>query len=158
MSSHPSIRLHVVRLGAAAAWLCLGGSAVAQSPASPQAASDKTASEPFAFGDFSWLNGSSRQHKSLLDSPIFTGQILLDVNYTASRNMPIDDTVVGSTALSRNNELTIAFVGFGGDFHYEHARARLLTQFGVRSILVARNDFSTFRGQFDLQDALRYVS
>lgn len=116
------------------------------------------ASEPFAFGDFSWLNGSSRQHKSLLDSPIFTGQLLIDINYTASRNMPIDNTVVGSTALSRNNELTIAFVGFGGDFHYEHARGRLMTQFGIRSILVARNDFSTFRGQFDLQNALRYVS
>ncbi len=119
---------------------------------------EETASEPFAFGDFTWLNGSNRQHKSVLDSPIFTGSFTLDVNYTASMNNPIDNTVVGSTAVSRNNELTLAFVGFGGDFHYQNARARLLTQFGVRSTLVPRNDGSTMHGQFDLQNALRYLS
>jgi hypothetical protein len=128
----------------------------AEAPASPPA--EEKASDPFAFGDFTWLNGSNRQHKALLDSPMFTGSVLLDVNYTASANTPIDNTVVGSTSLSRNNELTLAFLGFGGDFHYEHARARLMTQFGVRSELVPRNDFSTYHGQFDLQNALRYLS
>ena len=127
-------------------------------PPAPTPLPDAKPSAPFAFGDFSWLNGENRQSKSLLDSPIFTGSFLLDVNYTASANNPIDNTVVGSTALSRNNEITLAFMGFGGDFHYEHARARMMTQFGVRSELVPRNDFSTFHGQFDLQNALRYVS
>jgi hypothetical protein len=60
--------------------------------------------------------------------------------------------------LSRNNEITLAFLGFGGDFHYGHARGRLMTQFGERAIVVPRNDGSTFRGQFDLQDAYRYLS
>ncbi len=115
-------------------------------------------SEPFAYGDFTWLNGSNRAHKAVLDTPYFTPEFLVDVNYTASQNAPIDNTVVGSTALSRNNEVTLAFLGFGGDFHYEHARGRLMTQFGVRSTLVPRNDGSTMRGQFDLQTALRYVS
>lgn len=132
--------------------------APAAEPAPPPAPAEEKASEPFAFGDFSWLNGSNRQHKALLDSPIFTGSFLLDVDYTNSHNMPIDNTVVGSTSLSRNNEVTLAFLGFGGDFHYEHARARLMTQFGVRSVLVPRNDFSTYHGQFDLQTALRYIS
>jgi hypothetical protein len=128
-------------------------------PAPPSAAlEEEKPSEPFAFGDFTWLNGSNRQHKALLDSPIFTGSFLLDVDYTASANMPIDNTVVGSTSLSRNNEATVAFLGFGGDFHYKNARARLMTQFGVRSVLVPRNDFSTYHGQFDLQTALRYIS
>jgi hypothetical protein len=136
-------------------------STAAPSPPSPKPApapEEEKPAEPFAFGDFSWLNGANRQHKAILDTPIFTGSFLLDVNYTLSQNMPIDNTVVGSTALSRDNEFTVAFMGFGGDFHYEHARARLMTQFGVRSILVPRNDLSTFRGQFDLQDALRYIS
>jgi hypothetical protein len=128
---------------------------VAPAPAPP---TDEKPSEPFAFGDFTWLNGSSRQHKVVLDTPYFTPEFLVDVNYTSSLNRPIDNTVVGSTALSRNNEVTLAFVGFGGDFHYEHARGRLMTQFGVRSVLVPRNDASTFRGQFDLQTALRYIS
>ncbi|MEO6419956.1 MAG: outer membrane beta-barrel protein [Polyangiaceae bacterium] len=121
-------------------------------------ASDPHAAEPFAFGDFTWLNGNSRQHKAIFDTPYFTPEFLIDVNYTASINNPIDHTVVGSTALSRSNELTLAFLGFGGDFHYEHVRARLMTQFGVRSTLVPRNDFSTNRGQFDLQTAMRYIS
>jgi opacity protein-like surface antigen len=123
----------------------------------PSAASDKPA-EPFAFGDFTWMNGTNRQHKAILDTPYFTPSFLLDVNYTASQNRPIDHTVVGSTALARDNEFTLAFLGFGGDFHYENARGRLMTQFGVRSTLVPRNDISTNRGQFDLQTALRYVS
>ena len=86
----------------------------------PGASAPEPASEPFAYGDFTWLNGTNRQHKALLDSPLFTGSLLLDVNYTQSKAHPIDDTVVGSTALSRDNELTLAFMGFGGDFHYEH--------------------------------------
>ncbi|MCL2448252.1 MAG: porin [Polyangiaceae bacterium] len=125
-------------------------------PAAPE--QQEKAADPFAFGDFTWLNGSNRQHKALLDSEIFTGSFLIDVNYTASQNNPIDNTVVGSTALSRNNEITLAFLGFGGDFHYKNTRGRLMTQFGNRSTLVPRNDFSTFRGQFDLQTALRYIS
>jgi hypothetical protein len=128
----------------------------ATEPPAPPA--EEKASDPFAFGDFTWLNGSNRQTKALLDSPMFTGSFLLDVNYTASANNPIDNTVVGSTSLSRNNEFTLAFLGFGGDFHYKNARARLMTQFGVRSVLVPRNDFSTYHGQFDLQDSLRYIS
>ena len=116
------------------------------------------AAEPFAFGDFTWLNGNNRQTKAVLDTPYFTPSFLLDINYTSSTNRPIDHTVVGSTALSRDNEITLAFIGFGGDFHYEHARARLMTQFGIRSTLVPRNDLSTNRGQFDLQTAFRYIS
>jgi hypothetical protein len=127
-------------------------------PSAPAPPAEEKATEPFAFGDFTWLNGANRQTKALLDSPVFTGSFLLDINYTASANNPIDNTVVGSTALSRNNEITLAFVGFGGDFHYENARGRLMTQFGVRSTLVPRNDGSTGRGQFDLQTALRYIS
>jgi hypothetical protein len=114
--------------------------------------------EPFAFGDFGWLNGASRQHKAVLDTPYLTPEFLVDINYTASMANPIDNTVVGSTALSRNNELTFAFAGVGADFHYENVRGRFMGQYGIRSTLVPRNDGSTMHGQFDLQTALRYVS
>ena len=124
----------------------------------PQSDAKPAAAEPFAFGDFTWLNGNSRQHKALLDTPYFTGSFLLDVNYTVSDNLPKDHTVVGSTALTRDNEFTLAFLGFGGDFHYQHVRGRLLTQFGLRSTVVPRNDGSVNRGQFNLDTALRYVS
>jgi hypothetical protein len=132
-------------------------SAPVPAAAPPEPTPDKP-TEPFAFGDFTWLNGMNRQHKALLDTPYFTPEFLVDVDYTYGFNRPIDDTVVGSTMLSRNNEITVAFIGFGGDFHYNHARGRLMTQFGERAVVIPRNDGSTMRGQFDLQTALRYLS
>ncbi|WDF57121.1 outer membrane beta-barrel protein [Mucilaginibacter sp. KACC 22063] len=114
--------------------------------------------EPFAFGDFTWLNGNDRRHKSLLDTKYFTGRFLMDFNYTASNHNPIDHTVVGSTALARDHEFEISTIAFGGDFHYDNVRASLLTQFGTRSTVVPRNDLSVTRGQFDLSTAYRYLS
>jgi hypothetical protein len=127
-------------------------------PAPAPTSEPTKAAEPFAFGDFTWLNGANRQHKPILDTPYFTPSFLLDVNFTESKAHPIDDTVVGSTALARNDEFNLSFLGFGGDFHYDHARGRLMMQFGSRATLVPRNDGSTNRGQFDLETALRYVS
>ena len=109
-------------------------------------------------GDFTWLNGSNRQTKAILDTPHFTPSFLLDVSYTASLHQPIDHTVTGSTALARDRELTLQFLGFGGDFHAGNARGRLMTQLGTRSTLVPRNDPSAYRGAFDLPTAMRYVS
>jgi hypothetical protein len=114
--------------------------------------------EPFGWGDFTWLNGGTRQTKRVLDSQYFTPQIDVDANYTYSFNRPIDDTVVGSTALARNNELELAFLGLGGDLHIGHVRGRLMLQLGTRSTVVPRNDGSILRGQFDLATAYRYIS
>jgi hypothetical protein len=112
---------------------------------------------PFEWGDFTWINGGSRQTTRLLDNKYFTPQIDVDVNYTYSFNHPIDNTVVGSTALARNNELEISFLGLGGDLHAGNVRARVMLQYGTRSTVVPRNDLSPLRGQFDLQTAYRYI-
>jgi hypothetical protein len=114
--------------------------------------------EPFAWGDFTWLNGTNRQHASLLDSKYFTGTFTMDVNYNYSFNRPIDHTNVGSTATFREGELNLSFAAFGGDFHYGNARGRLLLQLGTRATGVPRNDLTPLRGQFDLYTALRYIS
>jgi hypothetical protein len=127
----------------------------APAPATPE---ETPLGEPFAWGDFTWLNGSTRQTVRLLDTKYFTPQLDVDVNYTYSFNRPIDDTVVGSTALARNNEFEISFIGAGGDFHAGPVRARLLLQYGTRTTVVPRNDGSVLRGQFDLQTVYRYIS
>jgi hypothetical protein len=117
------------------------------------------ASDPFAFGDFSWLNGNSRKTTPpAIDTKYFTGDITLDLNYTHSYNSPIDNTVVGSTALARDNELQLSFLGFGGDLHVDNVRGRIMMQFGTRSTVVPRNDGSSYRGQYDLQTIYRYIS
>jgi hypothetical protein len=122
-------------------------------------APDIVASAPFAFADFSWLNGTSRKTSDpAFDSKYFTGDMTFDFNYTHSYNKPIDNTVVGSTALSRNNELQLSFLGVGGDIHYNNVRGRVMMQFGTRSTVVPRNDGSSYKGQYDLQTIYRYIS
>ena len=114
---------------------------------------------PFDGMDQIWQNGSDRRTEpAALATKYFTGSILLDGAYTHSFNNPIDNTVVGSTALARNNEMQMNSANFGGDFNYEGARARIMTQFGMRSTLVPRNDYSTYRGQYQMANAYRYLS
>jgi hypothetical protein len=49
-------------------------------------------------------------------------------------------------------------LGVGGDFHYDNVRARLMTQFGMYSQTTPRNDASPSRGQWNLDNAYRYIS
>lgn len=113
---------------------------------------------PFDNMDQTWVNGNDRRDSSVFHIPYFTPEIFVDANVTYSGNNPIDHTVVGSTALARDNEMEISQLGFGGDFNYDGARGRFMTQFGTRDQVVPRNDYSTYRGQYDLEDAYRYIS
>ncbi len=49
--------------------------------------------EPFAFADWSWLNGNPRTIKPAFDSPFFTPEIRADVDYVYDFNHPKDDTL-----------------------------------------------------------------
>lgn len=114
---------------------------------------------PFDGIDMTWQNGSDRRDSSVFGKiPFFMPSLIMDVNYTHSFNRPNDNTVVGSTALARNNEVELSALHFGGDFNYKGARARFMTQFGTRSIIVPRNDYSPYRGQYQLANVYRYLS
>jgi hypothetical protein len=113
---------------------------------------------PFDGMDMTWQNGNDRRTTSALQTKYFTGTVMLDANYTHSFNNPIDNTVVGSTALARNNEMQVSCAAIGGEFNYEGARAKIMTQFGTRSTVVPRNDYSVYRGQYDLANVYRYIS
>ena len=115
--------------------------------------------EPFQGIDQTWQNGSDRRDSSVFNKmKYFSPSILMDLNYTHSFNNPNDNTVVGSTALARNNEIELSALHFGGDFNYQNARARFMTQFGTRSIVIPRNDLSQYRGQYQLANVYRYLS
>ncbi len=114
--------------------------------------------EPFAFADWTWLNGNPRTKEGAFDSKFFTPEIRADVDYTYDFNHPKDDTIGGSSEIFRSNEVGITQLGVGGDFHYDHVRARLMTQFGLYSETTPRNDASYSRGQWNLADAYRYLS
>jgi hypothetical protein len=114
--------------------------------------------EPFAFADFTWLNGNSREKDLPLDTKFFTPEIRADVSYIYDFHSPKDDTIGGSSEVFRANEVQVTQLGVGGDFHYNNVRARLMTQFGMYSVTTPRNDASPARGQWDLANAYRYVS
>ncbi len=121
--------------------------------------STKQKGEPFEGIETNWQNGSDRRETNIFKNlKYFSPSLLIDVNYTYSFNKPNDNTVVGSTALARNNEIQLSALHFGGDFNYKNARARFMTQFGTRSIVVPRNDFSPYRGQYQLANVYRYLS
>ena len=114
--------------------------------------------EPFAFADWTWLNGNPRTKTPAFDSKFFTPEIRADVDYIYDFHHPKDDTISGSSEVFRTNEVQLTQLGVGGDFHYDNVRARLMTQFGMYSQTTPRNDASPSRGQWNLDNAYRYVS
>jgi len=115
-------------------------------------------SDPFAFADFSWLNGNARTIDTPYATAFFTPEIRADVNYTYDFRHPQDDTISGSSEIFRANEVQVTQMGVGGDFHHNNVRARIMTQFGLYSETTPRNDASPARGQWNLADAYRYLS
>jgi hypothetical protein len=123
-----------------------------------RAPAEEKKKEPFAFGDFTWLNGNSRQTEYPLEFPAFTGQFMTDANYTYAFARPKDHTLVGSTTSGRTSEVQLSHVGIGGDFHWKNIRGRVMTQFGAYATMTPRNDPSPSRGQWDLGNAYRYIT
>src|SRR6202140_3136132 len=114
--------------------------------------------EPFAFADFTWLNGNARTKELAMDTKFFTPEIRADVDYIYDFNHPRDNTIGGSSEVFRANEVQVTQLGVGGDFHYDNVRARVMTQFGLYSQTTPRNDASPARGQWNLDNAYRYLS
>ena len=124
-------------------------------PAAPPAVDNVT---PFAFGDFTWLNGNPRNKDTVWDSKFFTPEVRFDTYFAEDFNQPIDHTMGGSTEMFRNGEFQVEQISFGGDFHWQNVRGRVLTMFGMFATTTPRNDASAGVGQWDLRDAYRYVS
>jgi hypothetical protein len=121
-------------------------------------ATKAAATEPFAFADFTWLNGNARTKESPMDTKFFTPEVRADVDYIYDFHHPKDDTIGGSSEVFRANEVQVTQLGVGGDFHYDNVRARVMTQFGLYSQTTPRNDASPSRGQWNLDNAYRYLS
>src|SRR6266851_5486011 len=113
---------------------------------------------PFAYADWTWLNGNPRTKHPVWDSKFFTPEIRFDANYISSFNHPQDDSLGGSTETFRSNEVQIEQISFGGDLHWENVRARILTMGGMFGVTTPRNDASPGRGQWDLRGAYKYFS
>jgi len=124
----------------------------------PEASSGADNFTPFAYGDFTWLNGNPRNHQPAFDTKFFTPDIRLDAHFMEDFNHPVDHTIVGSTESFRSGEFQLEQVSFGGDFHWDNVRARFLSMMGLFATTTPRNDASAGVGQWDLRNAYRYLS
>jgi len=74
---------------------------------SPEKSASGTAktekAQPFAFADFTWLNGNPRTKEVPLDTKFFTPEIRADVDYVYDFAHPKDDTIGGSSEIFRSN-------------------------------------------------------
>jgi hypothetical protein len=118
----------------------------------------KPPSEPFAYADWTWLNGTARNKDAVWDSKFFTPEIRFDTDFVSSFNHPKDDTLGGSTEIFRSNEIQVEQISFGGDFHWQNVRGRVLTLGGMFAVTTPRNDASPGRGQWDLRGAYKYFA
>jgi hypothetical protein len=140
-----------------------GGTAAAaasdpKAAAPEEKAEEKKAAEPFAFADFSWVPGNYGASERPLSTKAFTGELRVDVAYHDDFNHPKDNTISGSSEVFRHGEFQLTQLGAGGDFNYKNVQARLMTQFGMYSQTTPRNDASPARGQWQLDNAYRYIS
>jgi hypothetical protein len=134
--------------------------AVAQTASDASAAkpTKKPKIDPFSDWDWTWLNGNPRNKDVAFDSKFFTPEIRADVTYNYDFNKPVDNSIGGSSEMFRSNEIQLEQLGIGGDFHYDNVRARFMTQFGMYSTTTVRNDPSYAKGQWNINDADRYLS
>jgi hypothetical protein len=135
----------------------VNGSSATQAPRSGLP-SKPAPTEPFAYADWTWLNGNARNKDVVWDSKFFTPEIRFDTSYVMDFNHPKDDTIGGSTEIFRSNEFQMDQISVGGDFHWDNVRGRILTMNGMFATTTPRNDASPGRGQWDLRNAYRYVS
>jgi hypothetical protein len=131
---------------------------IVASPLAAHAATDSTATAPFAFADFSWVPGNAGASERPLTAGPFTGEFRMDNAFHYSFARPADHTISGSSEVFRHGEFQVTQLGIGGDILYKNVMGRLMTQFGMYSTTTPRNDASPGVGQWRLDDAYRYLS
>jgi len=113
---------------------------------------------PFAYGDFTWLNGTPRNKDTVLDTKFFTPEVRFDTHFMEDFNQPKDHSMGGATESFRSGEVQIEQISIGGDFHWQNVRGRILTMDGLFATTTPRNDASAGVGQWDVRGAYKYVS
>jgi len=129
----------------------------------PEALEAPDASPPnsdnvYSWADYTWLNGTSRNKDTILDTKYFTPEVRFDTHFMDSFNQPKDHTMGGATESFRSGEFQVEQASVGGDFHWQNVRGRILTMFGLFAATTPRNDASAGVGNWDVRTAYRYVS
>lgn len=114
---------------------------------------------PFAWGDFTWMNGQSRQKDFPLKAfgDAVTLSLYLDFHYAYSANHPRDNTITSSASIPRHNEIGINLVSVGFDWSYKNVIGRISLQAGSMLGVVQDLDGTAARGRSLAVHNLRYI-
>lgn len=128
-------------------------------PATAPAPAPTTEAPPFGWGDFTWMNGQSRQKDFPLKAfgDAVTLSLYLDFNYAYSGNHPRDDTLTSTASIPRHNEIEINLVSVGFDWNYKNVIGRISLQWGEMLGVVQDLDGTVNRGRSLKLDSLRYI-
>jgi hypothetical protein len=136
----------------------------AASPVSTTAAIDAVVpppanAAPFAWGDFTWMNGQSRQKTFPLEAwgGAVTPSLYLDVNYAFSFNRPRDNTLTGTASVPRHNEFNVNLATVGFEWSFHNVIGRLSLQYGSTLSIIQDLDGTTARGRNMAVQNLRYI-
>jgi len=108
---------------------------------------DSTPAAPFAFGDFTWMNGQNRQKTFPLSFGNVNLSLYGDTYYNYSFNDPQDNTQTNSAVTGRHNEFTLNQVSVGLESNYENVIGRILLQFGSMQSIIQETDGSVNHGR-----------
>ena len=86
---------------------------------------------PFAYADFTWLNGNPRNKDTVLDTKFFTPEVRFDTHFMQDFNQPKDHSMGGATESFRSGEFQVEQISVGGDFHWQNVRGRILDRKSV---------------------------
>jgi len=128
-------------------------------PPAPLEAPPAAPTAPFAWGDFTWMNGQSRQKDYPLKAfnDAVTLSLYLDTNYAYSLNHPRDNTFTGTASVPRHNEFNVNLASVGLEWSYRNVIGRLSLQYGSMVSIVQDLDGTTARGRNIGVQNLRYI-
>ena len=128
-------------------------------PVAAPAAAPAAPAAPFAWGDFTWMNGQSRQKDYPLKAfnDVVTMSLYLDTNYAYSLNHPRDNTFTGTASVPRHNEFNVNLASVGLEWNYRNVIGRLSLQYGSMVSIVQDLDGTTARGRNIGVQNLRYI-
>jgi hypothetical protein len=117
-------------------------------PAAPTPGPTEQAPETPFPGDYTWMNGQSRQKDFPLQiNKYVTLSLYLDAYYALSTNRPQDNTFTGTASVARHNELQINLASIGAEWNYRNVIGRFSFQYGSMLNIVQDLDGTVTRGR-----------
>jgi hypothetical protein len=130
----------------------------AATPAATAAAAPTSLMGFMNYADFTWVNGNTHEVDFPLAGKVFSPELLFDTNYAYDFAKPNDHTISGSTCTNISNEIVVEDIGVGGDWYIDNVHARLMTEFGMYSTEVPRDDETPARGSWAVIPGTQYLT